>query len=295
MSNSDPIYVSSDVEPYESNCTSLCNNNDDIVDISSDEGEGPMHPFEIAFTYHSRLGAISKGNHKRLMYIYVPDIQRLPKGKWWNDMVMEFALAMWMERFLRSHLRTTPLWLLSTFFYTKYVSDGFSAIKNWSHGHDPFDNDIVIVPINLDLRWFVVAICFPAQILMQSNSSQCCIFSMDSLGSHHRDIRSKLIQWLTQEAEARGIGGCRSDILSLNLPVVEQPNLTDCGPYMVHNIDRFVRHHDRIITSVLKNSVDDLRTDMIWRSDLAPLVRDNVATQAEHYQLAWQRCNNFSS
>ena len=91
------------------------------------------------------------------------DLERLDEGEFLNDNVISFALRqieenMPIEQKDRMHF-------FNSFFYTALTTKNgkkafnYDAVKRWTKSKDLLACDYVVVPINIDLHWFVAIIC----------------------------------------------------------------------------------------------------------------------------------------
>ncbi|KIJ45386.1 hypothetical protein M422DRAFT_778953 [Sphaerobolus stellatus SS14] len=258
-----------------------------ISNISDDDEETPWpNPdtttTDVTFRCETRL-SINLSHQKRLLTVGKADMARMAGKKWWNDVVMEFGLAMWMERFLGSGLRHTALYLFSSCFHENYNLSGFEAIRKWTRKISIFPSDVILIPVNLNLHWFVVVVCDAGQLLLRSTGRPCSILVMDSLRIDRTNIRTQVHDWLVEEIVTRNLGPCRMDVMSLDLPASCQPNYYDCGPYTVHNIDRFVRNRDQIL-SCLHGFINALATPAVKSANMAGGRPRKYHTAAERHE-----------
>ena len=90
------------------------------------------------------------------------DIQRLDDGEFLNDNIILFSLRRLQEK--HPELEST-VYVFNTFFYSAMSTKGgrkafnYDAVRRWTKNVDIFSHPYVVVPINVNLHWFVVIIC----------------------------------------------------------------------------------------------------------------------------------------
>ncbi len=92
------------------------------------------------------------------------DLERLDEGEFLNDNIINFALRRIEEKMAPEHKQTVHFF--NTYFYEaltkgKSGKKGFyyDTVKRWTKSKDLFTLPYVVVPINIDLHWFVAIIC----------------------------------------------------------------------------------------------------------------------------------------
>lgn len=97
------------------------------------------------------------------------DIERLDEGEFLNDNVIGFALRYLEEQYKANSAISDSLekvHFFNTFFYTALTTTrkgtkgfNYDAVKRWTKSVDLLEVPFVVVPINVDLHWFVAIIC----------------------------------------------------------------------------------------------------------------------------------------
>ncbi|KIJ36828.1 hypothetical protein M422DRAFT_50822 [Sphaerobolus stellatus SS14] len=182
----------------------------------------------------------------RYWIFLVQDLQRFEPGEYFSDEIINFGLALWYERHLSSCRRSMKLLALSTFFWDTYVKNGYTKVSKWNSHIDVFTLDLIIIPVNKDNHWFAFAICHLAACL--GNERPFYILGLDSLAWGHAKIRDEIRDWIAAELMARHSRLIDSAMI-ISLGAI-QPNYVDCGPYMLHNIDRLVRSFDIVLSHI---------------------------------------------
>lgn len=91
------------------------------------------------------------------------DLERLDEGEFLNDNVISFALRRIEEQMAPEHKEKVHFF--NSFFYTALTTKSgkkafdYDAVKRWTKSKDLLGCDYVVVPINIDLHWFVAIIC----------------------------------------------------------------------------------------------------------------------------------------
>ena len=91
------------------------------------------------------------------------DLERLDEREFLNDNVLSFALRH-IEETMEPTYRDQVHFFNSFFFSALLTKNGrkafnYDAVKRWTKNIDLFDVPYIVVPINLDLHWFVAIIC----------------------------------------------------------------------------------------------------------------------------------------
>ncbi|TKA81252.1 hypothetical protein B0A55_02358 [Friedmanniomyces simplex] len=91
------------------------------------------------------------------------DIERLDEGQFLNDNLISFGLRKIQEEMAPEHRESVHFF--NSFFYTSLTtkngrkSFNYDSVKKWTKGKDILGMPYVVVPINIDLHWFVAIIC----------------------------------------------------------------------------------------------------------------------------------------
>ncbi|KIJ32907.1 hypothetical protein M422DRAFT_52655 [Sphaerobolus stellatus SS14] len=259
----------------------------DIEELPTPQKSAKTAKTTTAFTFSSRVHFLSKEKNP----ITVADYNRLPPGEWWNDAIVGFALTCWWNRYLLSNpIADHTIKVYSTYFHTQYEKDGYSGVERTTRKKFyPFDYETLIIPINHNKNhWVAVIVVEPKRLIEPEANGRIQIFTMDSLNMPQGELRNCIHQWLLDEAKIRGNAPLQEPI-SMDFAVPQQPNYTDCGPYMVHNIDRFMRHRQSLILHSSISHLTDKRLTAIWRADLVPHRRSFIARHAKMASDQWRR------
>ena len=103
---------------------------------------------------------------QRRVTVDFQDLERLDEGEFLNDNIISFALRRIEETMSPEH--KDDVFFFNSFFYTALTSKtsknghksfDYDAVKRWTKNKDIFTLPYVVVPINIDLHWFVAIIC----------------------------------------------------------------------------------------------------------------------------------------
>jgi len=215
---------------------------------------------------HEGVGAISVTNE---------DYACLEVEVFFNDIVIDFYLQfLQFEIFKNMTEVRDKTHIFSTYFFDRlskphpYKEDDpslslaekrYERIRNWTKKVNLFDKDYIVVPINKDAHWFVCVICFPGQLGWSDEAAkaaaptqmQPCILIFDSLdGGKKAQAQARTCRILREflasewketkkDQEARTFN--ENNMPGCSPEVPQQPNLTDCGPYMLKNVESFFK------------------------------------------------------
>ena len=156
--------------------------------------------------------------------------------------------------FLKKHLpadRAACFHYFNTHFYSKIrapdssasnsvMADRYENVRKWTNGVSLFDQKVVLIPINLNAHWSLVALLHPGVVCDDSdedtNESPCLLF-FDSLRIHNqRQIRKTIYQylaleWKTRKHSDRVFDETTFPCFTPNIP--KQLNSYDCGVYVL--------------------------------------------------------------
>ena len=129
----------------------------------------------------------------------------------------------------------------------------YDNVKKWTKNTNIFEKDFVIVPINHEDHWYVVLICYPALLKPRVSKGrlECpVILLLDSLEDGMKDeVVANLREYLACEWRERMVVGQSQGVRLFQqsaMPhfcpdIPQQPNLTDCGLYLLEYVEAFFR------------------------------------------------------
>ena len=129
----------------------------------------------------------------------------------------------------------------------------YDHVKKWTKNTNIFEKDFVIVPINHEDHWYVVLICYPALTKPREYNGrvECPVMLLlDSLEDGMKDeVVANLREYLACEWREKMVVGQGQEVRLFqqsSMPhfcpdIPQQPNLTDCGLYLLEYVEAFFR------------------------------------------------------
>lgn len=150
------------------------------------------------------------------------DIHTLAGLNWLNDEVINFYMNLLIARGTSSN-KYPKVHAMNTFFYPKLLSGGHSSLRRWTRKVDIFAQDLVVVPIHLDIHWCMSIIDFRDKSIlyydsMGGNNPKCLMALKQYLQDESQDKKKQpydMSNWTLQSAK--------------NIP--QQMNGSDCGMF----------------------------------------------------------------
>lgn len=196
------------------------------------------------------------------------DFKCLYNHDWINDSILDFFVKYWAEESIsKGAILRGDIHILSSFFYTKLVSDPsnyYSNVKKWVSNTDLFSKKYIVMPINVNFHWFGCIITnLPSilefltrekELLTTSEASPISedndelsitppvvsIFVYDSLRQTHSREVEPLKEFLISYAEDKyGLTLPKGVIKMKTCMVPQQPNMSDCGVHVILNSRKF--------------------------------------------------------
>ncbi|XP_043276053.1 sentrin-specific protease 1-like [Venturia canescens] len=81
------------------------------------------------------------------------DLQTLNHGKWLNDEIINQYLDLIVKKYSKT-------FAFNTFFFPRFLSGGFPAIRLWTKNVNIFDYDLVLIPLHLGAHWCLITVDF---------------------------------------------------------------------------------------------------------------------------------------
>lgn len=220
------------------------------------------------------------------------DYKRLEDGELWNDNVVDYAMSLWLERHLFSECDSMKLVVYSTWLFHSYLRNGYEGIQKTMREQPVFDFDTIVLPIHISEplpgHWLAVVVCNP-QYLFQKDGNRAFIFALDSVPCDREPLMISVLEWLYDAAEAEGREVVQNPKGKYLRAAATQDNEYDCGPYMVHNIIRFIKYRDTLVDHAITPFLTSETLAKIWRYDLAPCRRTSVLKRAKLAHERWLR------
>ncbi|XP_064020788.1 sentrin-specific protease 2-like [Pogoniulus pusillus] len=181
------------------------------------------------------------------------DIGTLREHRWLNDEVINFYMKLIAERSKKEGFAAVHAF--STFFYPKFISGGYSAVRKWTKGVDLFQQDLIFVPIHLRVHWALVVV----------DVRRKTIRYYDSMAKSGDKICQTLFQYLREESlEKRNLELASSEWTLRSMEsheIPQQSNGSDCGVFMCKYAEYISR--DRA-TTFTQNDMPAFRKTMVW-------------------------------
>ncbi|KAF9341388.1 hypothetical protein BGZ91_008892 [Linnemannia elongata] len=211
----------------------------------------------------------------------------------------------------------------------------YDAVKSWTNKIDLFAMDFIVVPICEKAHWYLAIITYPGLLLKEdsddqswTNSNESSIAaspmpspardstsgspagspvltsvteSMDSLAGSTKDLlRIKGEHGIDQDApdKTESATGRPKRIPRSIVPPPKQHNMSDCGLYLLHFAEVFLKSPHKLLDAIVNNKPE---VEQYWKADELPnkreYYRDVVMQLAEDYKvyLAEQKAPNVAS
>ncbi|KAK0932038.1 hypothetical protein LTR91_008811 [Friedmanniomyces endolithicus] len=203
------------------------------------------------------------------------DIERLDDGQFLNDNLINFGLRKIQED-MAPELRES-VHFFNSFFYTSLTTKNgrkslnYDSVKKWTKGKDLLSTPYVVVPINIDLHWYVAIICNLDQLIRQAGDDE----------EEERQVEDefaylkKLVEDDAPEMDARPAPD-KSAADGSSSPTTEHPtdhttemkklSLVSSGPASPVNADVFEFNEDGVVQATSNNAARALSTQPVSRS-----------------------------
>lgn len=177
------------------------------------------------------------------------EVRRLQPGMYLNDSLLDLGLRLALAE---SSVPSVRVHVFSTFFYTRLAS---GTVQQCSV--DIFARDLLLVPVNEHSHWYLIAVWNPSAVLRPGAGDDdpkssprgkrapldaettCAVIILDSLGSRHRPAAIERVRRFVA-SEASGRTETPQPVSALYARVPQQPNLADCGCFVIENARRLV-------------------------------------------------------
>ena len=150
------------------------------------------------------------------------DIKTLSGLNWLNDEIINFYMQMIVAR-SKSSSNFRPVYAFSTYFYSRLMAGGYTAVQRWTGKMDLFSYSLVLVPIHLGLHWSLAALDMDAK----------SITYYDSMGVNNEAALAGLSNYLREEHRIKKQTELDlsewKQVIAENIP--HQINGSDCGMF----------------------------------------------------------------
>ncbi|CCE62299.1 hypothetical protein TPHA_0C01430 [Tetrapisispora phaffii CBS 4417] len=213
--------------------------------------------FQPSLNYHFKDGVSYTINNQ--------DFKSLYNNDWVNDTIIDFFIKYYLETNLIDSKLKDDIYVMSSFFYTKLVSNGiddvYTKVKKWVEHSKLFSKSYVIIPINSNYHWFVCIITGMVEYLKywenkstienedkKSNPPIIQIGLLDSLKQVHNKDIEYIKQFIMAYAKDKySLNIDKNNIKKKTCLVPRQPNMNDCGVHLIDNIKKFSEKPDETI------------------------------------------------
>ncbi|XP_076954885.1 putative ubiquitin-like-specific protease 2B isoform X2 [Bidens hawaiensis] len=189
------------------------------------------------------------------------DFQLLQPEKFLNDTIVDFYIE-YLKKIKPAGARVH---FFNSFFFRKLADfddnqsrsidfkEAFQRVRKWTKKVDIFQKDYIFIPVNFRLHWSLIIICHPGEVMnftddeMANSLKVPCILHMDSIKGSHRGLEQCIKCYLWEEWKERNshvsenIPAKFKDLRFIRLEVPQQENSYDCGLFMLHYMELFLK------------------------------------------------------
>jgi hypothetical protein len=237
---------------------------------------------------------------KKTITITPDDYNRLDEGEFLNDTMVNFYLKYLKQRAgeHRSDVEQCT-YVFNTFFYEKLMQknadgiSGFENVKKWTAKIDLFQMKYIVIPINWRMHWYVVIVYnlpnalkyaeneedsetpveIPVKIRSEAPKKSApedgpIIFVLDSLrgAGTSTSVRALKDFFVCEAWDKKNIKLSRDVFRGMNPVVPQQPNFCDCGIYVLHYVERFLKNPEKFAHYMMDKSPESKKTlSELWR------------------------------
>ncbi|XP_018497652.1 sentrin-specific protease 1-like [Galendromus occidentalis] len=156
------------------------------------------------------------------------DLETLLGLNWLNDAIINVYLNLIVNRSKEAQ-KLPKVYAFNTFFLTRYIEMGYSAVRRWTRRDDIFAHDILLVPVHLGMHWCMAIVDLRVKQIKY----------MDSMGGRNDACLATLLEYLSQEMSDKKNSQLDAGQWLLtniqNLP--QQQNGSDCGMFALKYAD----------------------------------------------------------
>lgn len=117
--------------------------------------------------------------------IFESDLKCLDYGQFLNDKIINFYLK-FMHKTLLNDQQAGRVHIFDSFFMEVLRTNNAERIARWERRTDIFRANYVLVPVELNMHWFLIIVCHPDKI--KNNNSigleKTQLLIMDSMGTY---------------------------------------------------------------------------------------------------------------
>lgn len=190
------------------------------------------------------------------------DVELLLPETFVNDTIIDFYI-----KYLSTRIESTKkrrCHFFNSFFFRKLADldkdqgrapegrAAFLRVRKWTRKINVFDKDFLFIPVNFNLHWSLIVICYPGEVATfedgdaKLSAKLPCILHMDSLKGSHTGLKDIIQSYLWEEWKERHPESASDNsdkflnlrFVSLELP--QQDNSYDCGLFLLHYVELFL-------------------------------------------------------
>ncbi|CAO3622715.1 unnamed protein product [Cunninghamella blakesleeana] len=193
---------------------------------------------------------------------------------------------------------TNDIHVFNSFFYTRITQtrtrviseEIYTAVQNWTSGIDLFSKKFLIIPVNEDNHWYLVLVCNPGlcipkeqhlnldqdEMLSEKPTSKekSTLYILDSLRGKHDKCVKNVTKYLCLEANYKH----KIEYADFIKPIIKHPlvprqdNVFDCGIYLLHFVELFMKSTQQFIETLENNDP----YDYFWKKNDLTHKRENI-------------------
>mgnify|MGYP003396473717 CR=1 FL=1 len=174
--------------------------------------------FKVEMARHTKEEKVVRPLQTDLRY---HDLVPLQSQGWYLDNVIDSYFELLQKRSVDNPSLVPSLEVLITKFYTKLVQSGYKGVKRWREKRSIFTSDLVLMPVNIEKHWTLLAFHIRAKTVTYYCSLKLCMPNVLVLAK----------DFVVNEANAKNIANFNVDDWTFyqDLNVAQQSNGFDCG------------------------------------------------------------------
>ncbi|KAG1041095.1 hypothetical protein G6F43_012170 [Rhizopus delemar] len=195
--------------------------------------------------------------------LYWEDIERLKKGRFLNDTIINICPRIWQDEYPND-----KIYVYTSFFFTKLkeckTPEGLSSLSRWTRGVNLFEKDLLIIPVAEHKHWFLVLVANPGACIGSPtvtgsrfdngklDKQKPYIMVIDSLGGSQHYVRDLVTKYLKSEAKKKHKVE-ESSFITPQFVQVESPiqdNHYDCGVYCLYTIKQIYENNMKTMQQI---------------------------------------------
>ncbi|KAH7445775.1 hypothetical protein KP509_01G023700 [Ceratopteris richardii] len=184
----------------------------------------------------------------------------LNPGEFISDTIVDFYIKYLYSRF--GEHETESFYFFNSFFFrklvksntefvTKQTNSRFSHVKRWTKDVNIFQKKYLFIPVLQSAHWSLIIVCYPGHLYKyddwkEDDLERPSILHFDSMKDFHRDVMEPIERYLLEHWRftfnlPSGIDTKTSGLKCIRAEVPQQTNFYDCGLYMLHYIEMFLK------------------------------------------------------